>query len=105
MSLLDSYITYKRNIVKNYGFVNHEINLNLCVGAGLPAVLPALHQLSPQVLQGGGRGRHAARSSKVYPRGNIVGAVSTKHSSSNLRVIGTIAHEVDFYFLHLAMRT
>ena len=34
-----------------------------------------------------------------------VGARSTKHGSSELRVIGNNAHLVDSYFLHLTMHT
>ena len=33
----------------------------------------------------------------------ITGAISTEHSPSELMVIGTDAHRVDSYFLHLTM--
>ena len=33
------------------------------------------------------------------------GAISNNHSSSELRVVGTIVHQVIFYFLHLTMYT
>ena len=35
----------------------------------------------------------------------LSGAISTEHSSSELRVIGTNAHRFDSYFLHLTMHT
>ena len=34
-----------------------------------------------------------------------VGSISTEHSSSELRVIRTNAHQVDSYFLHFTMHT
>ena len=34
-----------------------------------------------------------------------LGAITKEHSSSELRVIGTNAHRVDSYFLHLTMHT
>ena len=39
----------------------------------------------------------------LSPYITCVGAISTEHSSTELRVIGTNDHRVDSYFLHLTM--
>ena len=40
---------------------------------------------------------------EIHKQEGTIGAIATEHSSSELRVIGTNAHRVDSYFLHLSM--
>ena len=113
-----------RNI-NNISLVYKYLNIDLCVNKLLaevhnmaakahPAVIQRIDKSTKRILQRKYDWpatvycyyeQTSKRTTLLIPLCLKYGAISTEHSSSKLRVIGTTAHRVDFYFLHLTMHT